>query len=295
MNQSTDGILNVDKPKGITSHDVVNTVRRITGIRKVGHAGTLDPMATGVLLLCIGRATRVAEYLVGSNKSYWATVQLGIETDTYDADGQITETSPVSITREQVEKTLATFRGNIEQVPPMYSAIKQQGRPLYRLARQGIAVERPPRPVHISDLTITDWEPPDFSFRVTCSAGTYVRSLVHDLGQKLGCGAHLTGLVRTGSGEFLLDQAIALRELTPDNWLSHLQPIETAIAHLPALTFDDLTSQRLTSGQAVPRRPEQAPAELARAQTRDGRFFALVRPSPDASEWLPHKVFTQEI
>ena len=186
------GILNVDKPGGITSHDAVNAVRRISGIRKVGHAGALDPLATGVLIICIGRATRLAEYLTASDKSYRATVRLGVETDTHDADGRIIRTGSSVPEQDEVSAAFEKFRGSIQQIPPMYSAIKRQGKPLYKLAREGITVEREPRSAEISYLEITEWSTPFFSFEVTCSAGTYVRSLVHDLGQSLGCGAHLT-------------------------------------------------------------------------------------------------------
>ena len=288
---SVSGILNLDKPRGMTSHDVVNRVRRVTGIRKVGHAGTLDPMATGVLLVCVGRATRLAEYLTGANKSYRAAARLGVETDTYDADGKVLHTNPVTISREEVRATLAEFCGSIAQVPPMYSAIKRGGQPLYKLARKGITVAREPRQALISHIALTDWSPPDFSFDVTCSAGTYVRSLAHDLGQSLGCGAHLTELVRSQSGRFLLDDALQLDDL-PAVWRDCLQPMEVAVADFPLITLDAQTAQRLVHGQSIPHQPEHPMADLARIHSEDGRFFALVRPSEDRSCWLPHKVFS---
>lgn len=219
------GILNINKPQGMTSHDVVNIVRRVTGIRKVGHAGTLDPLATGVLLACIGRATRLSEYLTASEKSYSATVRLGIETDTYDADGQTLISKPVSVNKDDVENTLRSFQGAIAQVPPMYSAIKQGGQPLYKLARRGETAERKARSINISHIAMTDWSPPDFRFEVTCSPGTYVRSLAHDLGQNLACGAHLTQLTRTRSGQFTLKDTVPLDDLTPENWESFLHPM----------------------------------------------------------------------
>lgn len=284
------GIINLNKPKGVTSHDVVNIVRRVTGIRKVGHAGALDPMATGVLVICIGQATRLAEYLTISVKSYRATVQLGVETDTHDADGRVVKTSIVKLERKDVEDALDDFRGLIEQVPPMFSAIKQGGKPLYKLARKGITVDRESRQATISNLEMTDWSPPNFTFNVTCSAGTYVRSLVHDLGNKLKCGAHLTELVRTSSGQFSIDESISLQELDAANWQSHVKPMDAAVSNLPAATFDADSCDRLVHGQAVPRMPEHPIADLARAYSGD-QFFALVKPSPDNTEWLPHKVF----
>jgi tRNA pseudouridine55 synthase len=288
---SSSGILNLDKPRGMTSHDVVNLVRRVTGIRKVGHAGTLDPMATGVLLICVGRATRLAEYLTVSEKHYKATVRLGVETDTYDAEGQVTSTRPVSISREEVATVLAEFCGQIAQVPPMYSALKRGGQPLYKLARKGVTVTREPRPAHISFIKLTGWSFPDFSFDVTCSAGTYVRSLAHDLGKKLECGAHLTGLIRSRSGSFGLQDAVPLSDLSSANWKDFLLPMEVAVADLPLLTLDDHAAQCLVHGQAIPFRPEHPVADLARVHSKDGDFFAVARLSEDRSSWLPHKVF----
>jgi tRNA pseudouridine55 synthase len=173
----------------------------------------------------------------------------------------------------------------------MYSAVKRSGKPLHRLARRGITVEREARRAFISHIALTDWSPPDFSFEVTCSPGTYVRALAHDLGQKLGCGAHLTRLTRTRSGRFGLDEAVPLRELTLANWQSRLEPMEMAVADFPQLTLDARTAQRLIHGQLVPRLPEHPPADLARAHSAEGVFLALVRPSADGSGWLPHKVF----
>ncbi len=285
------GILNLNKPQGMTSHDVVNQVRRVTGIRKVGHAGALDPMATGVLLACVGRATRLAEYLSGADKGYRATVRLGIETDTYDADGQVLYASSAAISQQEVEAALAGFCGSISQVPPMYSAIKQGGQPLYKLARRGITVERKPRPALISHIALIDWSPPEFSFEVVCSAGTYVRSLAHDLGQQLGCGAHLTRLLRSKSGSFDLQDAIPLCELTSANWRTFLQPMDAAVIGFPMLVLDAQAAQRLIYGQPIPCQPEHPAADLARVHTEDGNFFALVKLSEDGSSWLPHKVF----
>jgi tRNA pseudouridine55 synthase len=287
----TDGVLNIDKPQGITSHDAVLAVRRISGIRRVGHAGTLDPMATGVLVICVGRATRLVEYLMATEKAYEGTVRLGVETTTYDAEGEIIREVPVAIERRQVHDTLQRFQGTLKQVPPMYSAVKQGGQPLYKLARQGMTVPRKARRVTISHIALTDWSPPDFSFEITCSSGTYVRSLVHDLGQQLKCGAHLTQLIRTRSGTLSLNDATPLLELTPDNWQQHLMPMDVALRDFPRVIFGQEEKQQLVQGQSVPRQPGHARGDLARAETEDGTFFALVKPSSGGSEWLPHKVF----
>jgi tRNA pseudouridine55 synthase len=251
-----DGILNLDKPRGPTSHDVVDRVRRLTGIRRVGHAGTLDPLATGVLLVCIGKATRVSEYLMTGRKVYRAHVRLGVITDTYDAEGQVVaSTDLVRVSRAEVEMALTRFRGTIEQVPPMYSALKHKGKPLHELARQGVEVKREPRQVEIFRLVLTQWELPECMLEVTCSPGTYVRALAHDLGQALGCGAHLTGLTRLASGGFRLEDGVTLDAFTraaeEGHWAELLHPIDAALMHFPALHLDAEAARRLCSGQAV--------------------------------------------
>ncbi|HEY74902.1 MAG TPA: tRNA pseudouridine(55) synthase TruB [Thermoflexia bacterium] len=284
------GILNLNKPRGMTSHDVVDRVRAVAKQRRVGHAGTLDPMATGVLLVCLGRATRLAEYLMASPKTYRARIRLGIATDTYDAEGQVVEERPVEVARADVEAALDRFRGRILQVPPMYSAIKRKGQPLYRLARQGITVEREPRPVEIYELRLTGWEPPDLTLEITCSPGTYVRSLAHDLGQVLGCGAHLAGLVRLASGDFRLEDAVPLEELTPDRLPEVLLPPDAALRRYPALHLDGQTARAVRSGRAIAGPPPEG-EPLARAYGPDGSFLAVLEYQPDRGVWHPRKVF----
>ncbi len=300
-----DGILNLDKPRGPTSHDVVKRVRALIGIRRVGHAGTLDPLATGVLLVCIGRATRVVEYLMTGRKVYRARVRLGISTDTYDADGQIvTQMEDIATpSRAQVEAALTQFRGVITQIPPVYSAIKHKGTPLYRLARQGVEVEQilqsKARQVEIFGLELTAWDPPHCTLETTCAPGTYVRSLAHDLGQTLGCGAHLTGLIRLASGKFRQQDAITLDELaqaTAENrWPDLLYSIDAALTHFPALHFDADAARRICSGQAVGvgecEGVGEEGASLARAFGPGGTFLALVAYDPGADAWRPRKVF----
>jgi tRNA pseudouridine55 synthase len=176
------GIVNVNKPTGMTSHDVVNAVRRFSHITRIGHAGTLDPMATGVLLICIGQGTRVVEYLTDHDKTYRARVRLGVETDTYDATGQVVATSAVSVTGPQIEIALQDFVGKLKQMPPAFSAIKKDGVPLYKLARRGIEVETEPREIEIYSIDLRETALPDLEFDVHCSKGTYIRSLAHDLG-----------------------------------------------------------------------------------------------------------------
>src|SRR6266550_2603469 len=198
-----DGAILVDKPPGPTSHDVVDAIRRQFRIKKVGHCGSLDPAATGLLIIVLGRGTKLSERLMGDDKVYEGTIKFGETTDSYDCDGEITASLPVPLlTLEQLNEEAAKFIGDLMQIPPMVSAIKKNGVPLYKLARKGIEVEREPRLVHLYSFRFTDYREPLGAFRVACTKGTYVRSLAHELGQKIGCGAHLATLRRTASGKF---------------------------------------------------------------------------------------------
>lgn len=284
------GFLNINKPLGLTSHDVVARVRRGLKIKKVGHAGTLDPLATGVLVLCLGAATRLSEYVMHTTKQYRAQIHLGVETTTYDAEGEITAQHDTShLTRGDVERALAQFVGQIEQFPPMYSAIKQGGRKLYELARAGEVVERQPRSVEIMALDILDWSPPQVTVDVTCSAGTYIRSLAHDLGEVLGVGAHLSGLVRTASGSFNLEDSADLDVLLDSpNWAEHLVPPAAALKHLPVIQCDPAALDNLTHGRVVPD-PLAEAGLLAQAYNANGDLIAIVE--GDGQYWRPHKVF----
>jgi len=274
----------------------VACVRRISGQRKIGHASTLDPMATGVLLLCLGQATRVAEYLMNHDKTYRARIRLGISTDTYDTEGQITSQSATSdITRAQVEQELGRLVGIIEQIAPMYSAIKHRGQPLYRLARRGKTVARKPRKVKIRRLELLEWALPFLELEIECSKGTYVRSLAHDLGQRLGCGAHLAGLVRTASGRFHIKQSNTLAQVERAFAEGHgdqlLLPLDTAINEFPAVTVDPKAEKSIIFGQRV-QLSQNPESHMCRAYSADGRLVALLRAHGDG-RWHPHKVFIQ--
>ena len=254
MSTTPTGVLNIDKPQGMTSHDVVARVRRLTGIRRVGHAGTLDPLATGVLLVCVGPATRFVEYLQQGQKVYETTIRLGEETDTYDAEGEIVARRPVPpLSREAIDRALDAFRGEIMQTPPMYSAIKKRGQPLYKLARQGKSVERPPRPVTIYAIDILDWQPPDLTLRVTVSPGTYIRSIAHDLGQALGAGGHVRTLRRVASGAFRVEDAVTLEELEASgtDWPRYLHGLRGALSMLPAVVLTEEQARRFRHGQRI--------------------------------------------
>ncbi|MGB0289810.1 MAG: tRNA pseudouridine(55) synthase TruB, partial [Opitutales bacterium] len=211
MNQDPEGILLVDKPKGITSHDVVDRVRRIFHMKKVGHAGTLDPMATGLMIILVGKATKVSQYLMSMDKEYTGTLRLGQSTDSQDAEGELVEERSVpELTEAEVLAKMKTFVGDQYQTPPMFSAKKVGGQPLYKLARKGKTVEREPRVIHISRFEMTDFALPEISFLVACSKGTYVRTIAHDLGENFGCGAHLNVLRRTGIGDFRIENGSTL-------------------------------------------------------------------------------------
>jgi tRNA pseudouridine55 synthase len=294
-NEELDGILNLNKPGGMTSHDVVARVRRISGQKKVGHAGTLDPMASGVLLLCLGEATRVAEYLMAGDKLYSARIRLGITTDTYDAEGRISAQAEVNVTRARVEQELSTFVGRLAQTPPMYSALKHEGTALYRLARQGQMVVRAPRQVEIYALELLEWASPELQVKVCCSKGTYIRSLAHDLGQRLQCGAHLVGLVRLASGPFRIEQAITMTEMesafAAGSGAQLLQPLDAALQAFPAVTVDQGTATAIAHGQRV-ELPADLEAPLSRAYSTDGRLLALLRHEKQRL-WQPHKVLVR--
>ena len=290
MSDLISGFLNIAKPLGVTSHDVVAQVRRELGVKKVGHAGTLDPMATGVLVLCLGSATRLSEFVMQSVKQYRATVHLGVVTDTYDREGQIvSERDASGVTLAAVEQALTAFLGEIEQMPPMYSAIKQGGRKLYDIARAGGAVERESRKLRIDRLHISEWSPPRFVLEVTCSAGTYIRSLAYDLGEALGVGAHLAGLIRTASGRFTLEQAIPLETLLNNaDWPSQIIAPNEALADWPTIHLDAAAIERIRHGRALTD-PQAVQGALALAYLPDGELAAVVRGQNGV--WKPEKVF----
>ncbi|MBI2845619.1 MAG: tRNA pseudouridine(55) synthase TruB [Chloroflexi bacterium] len=290
------GILNLDKPRGLTSHDVVDLVRKATGVKRVGHSGALDPLATGVLLVLLGAATRVAEFLLASPKVYRASVYLGRATDTDDAEGRVIAEGDISgIDQKRIETSLNEFRGHILQKPPVYSALKREGQPLYRLARRGVEVETAPREVEIYRLEIRNWQPPIVDLEVECSSGTYIRALARDIGEKLGCSGHLASLVRTRIGRFPLEEAASLAEIEEafihGTWRDLVHPLDEALLDFAPLVLDTQAEMRISLGQAVSGDglfPRQA--DMVRAYSAAGRFLALLRRGNDG-RWLPHKVF----
>lgn len=245
------GFLNINKPRGLTSHDVVARIRRLTKIRQIGHTGTLDPFATGVLPICIGKATRLIEYL-DDDKAYLATVQFGSNTDSYDIDGEITQTFDKKVTQEEILTALDDFRGEIEQFPPIYSAIKVNGKKLYEYARKGEDVEIKPRKVLIERLELKNFDPEkqEAILEVKCSKGTYIRSLAFDLGKNLGTGAHLSALIRTQAGKFTLEKSIDLENLTPDLIKENLiNPID--MLSLPQVEVEETALSKIKNGLSI--------------------------------------------
>ncbi|UCB43560.1 MAG: tRNA pseudouridine(55) synthase TruB [Dehalococcoidales bacterium] len=301
-----DGILNINKPRGKTSFSIVAAVRRLSGEKRVGHAGTLDPEATGVLPVCLGKATRIIEFLMDTTKAYRAEVELGVDTDTYDATGTVVQRGDVSgINREQVETALGSFRGRILQTPPMYSAVKQQGRPLYEIARAGKTVERKKRSVDVHSLELKTWQTPVATLEVVCGKGTYIRSLAHDLGQALGCGAMLRDLVRLRCGLFEIENSVTLPELEEafhqGRWQEYLYSIDNVLSHWEAVTVSNETAWAIRNGQSVEigsdaKFSKESLSALSadshcRAYTSDGCLLALLRFEPELGRWQPDKVF----
>jgi tRNA pseudouridine55 synthase len=289
-----DGVLVIDKPAGLTSHDVVARVRRAAGQSRVGHAGTLDPAATGVLVCALGGATRLIEMLQDDTlKTYRAVVRLGATTSTDDAEGAVLATAPVpTLDAAQLERVLAQFRGAIMQVPPMVSAVHHQGQRLYHLARSGQVVERTPRPVHIHRLTLLEVQASCISLEAVCGKGTYIRSLARDLGEHLGCGAHLATLQRTAVGPFTLAGAVPLAALNDRTTvLAHLLPPTVALSGWMQLELDAAMCVALRHGRAI---PASADAAVTRAYAcdADGGLVALVE--RDGAQWQPRKVFARE-
>ena len=292
-NDTISGVLVVDKPVGMTSHEVVQIIRRGTNIRRAGHTGTLDPRASGVLVILVGPAVRLSEYVSASDKRYQAIIRLGTSTDTYDSDGQVTRTDPMDITEEQFEQELKQFIGEIEQTPPPYSAVKVQGRPSYEMAREGEEVELQPRIINVYSLDVLEWAPPEVTVDVHCSSGTYVRSLAYELGIKLGCGAMLVGLRRTKSGRFTLKDAVPLRKLIEsfdtNTWYKYVIPAAEALGEWKALTLNNEQVEAIRHGHRIS--GEGKGGEMVRGVTEQGELVALLEFDETTSEFQPRKVF----
>jgi tRNA pseudouridine55 synthase len=302
-----EGILPVWKPKGFTSHDVVAKVRKILKIKRIGHTGTLDPQVTGVLPLCIGRATRLVEYIQELPKAYEATLKIGIATDTEDVSGQeTTRVDRVDLTAEQVEKAVAAFEGEMDQVPPMYSAVKVDGKRLYELARQGLEVERKTRKVVIYKIELLqmdlEQQYPEIRFHVQCSKGTYIRTLCVDIGKALGYPAVMSELVRTSTGSIGPEQCLTLEQIEQMQFegtlADKLIPVERALAHMPSVTLNENQTLKARLGQKIQYvlKGEDPSAtqgnQLFTAYSPDFQFIGIFKWDKDSSELQPVKVFS---
>lgn len=287
------GIIVVDKPIGPTSHQVVAIVREGTGVRKVGHAGTLDPRASGVLVLCLGAATRLSEYLSTSEKRYDAVIRLGESTETYDTEGPPIHRSERLPSLEEIREVLPEFRGDIEQVPPPYSALKVDGKRAYKLARAGESVDLEAREVTIERLEVKSYDPPDLTVTVECSAGTYIRSLAHDIGNRLEVGGHLAALRRTMSGVFSLSDAVQLAELEralgAGTWERYMHPAADALPDIPLVEVSPDHQELVRHGHRIP--AEGGAEGLARGVDEGGELIAILEATDDGTEWHPRKVF----
>jgi tRNA pseudouridine55 synthase len=294
----TSGILVVDKPLGVTSFDVVRRVRRGTGEKRVGHAGTLDPAATGVLVVLLGQATRITEYLMDMPKTYRGTIRLGTSTTTYDAEGAVVSEADASgVTEKILREALAKFVGEIEQVPPAHSALKVDGERAYHRARRGEAVALKARPVSVYRIDLLRYDPPVAEIEVECGRGTYIRSLTHDVGERLGCGAHLASLVRSRIGPFTIeaaaDEASLGKAFEDGSWRELMQPMDCGLMALPAITLEIEDEKDVRHGQAVALADVEAPAAgtEARGYAEDGSLVGIIAFDAESERWQPRKVF----
>jgi len=295
-----DGILNINKPWGKTSFSIVSVVKRLSGERRVGHAGTLDPAASGVLPICLGQGTRVIEFLLDAPKAYRAEIEFGVVTDTDDATGNIIgRGDPSGISRGRLLEALNSFCGLISQTPPMYSAVKHRGKPLYKLARLGIEVERKSRLARIYHLELIDWQPPVATIEVECGRGTYIRSLAHDLGQLLGCGASLRSLLRLRCGSFGIEDAVSLSQLDDafryGYWQQFIYPIDWVLLHWAAVVVDNVAEEDIRNGRPLVFARDDSwqtsYGDRCRVYTRDGSFLGVLRFNSETGQWQPEKVF----
>ena len=268
----------LDKPVGLTSNQALQTVKHLLNACKGGHSGSLDPIATGLLPLFFGEATKLTQFLLNADKHYWTVFRLGQSTTTYDSEGEVTATRPVNAGRREIERALERFRGEIQQVPPMYSAIKHQGEALYKLARAGVEIEREPRQVSIHEIKLVSLEDDLLTLEVACTKGTYVRSLAHDLGELLGCGAHVVQLRRTGIGAVGIEHAVPLERLqaleTPAQRAQLLQPVDSVLHELPAVNLTSLAAHYLKQGQPVSMQ-HGLPPGWVRLYEADKRFIGM--------------------
>lgn len=297
------GIINVYKEKGFTSHDVVAKLRGICKQKKIGHTGTLDPDAVGVLPVCLGSATRLCDMLTDKDKEYIAVFRLGITTDTQDISGRVLEEREVTVSEEEAVKAIKSFQGELLQVPPMYSALKVNGKRLYELAREGKEIERAARPVTVYEIEVLEKNMPEFTIRVKCSKGTYIRTLCHDIGQKLQCGAAMISLVRTKAGCFEIEKSytlLQLQELSDEGKLNEaIVPVEKMFENLPAVMVKESSYKALVNGNqlkasgltGMPDEEDVTSYEEMRVYNHEGRFFGIYRYDKNRKLFCPVRLF----
>ncbi len=275
---AVNGVLLLDKPVGLTSNQALQTAKRLLNACKAGHTGSLDPIATGLLPLFFGEATKLTQFLLNADKRYWTVFKLGVSTTTFDSEGEATATRPVAVGLRDIEKALARFKGEIEQIPPMYSAIKHNGEALYKLARAGVEVEREPRPVTVYEIKTLEFQDDLLTLEISCSKGTYIRTLAHDLGEILGCGAHVVQLRRLAIGDVSIDRAVSLDRLealaTPVERAQLLQPVDSVLHAVPDVHLTSLAAHYLKQGQPVSTRHGLAPGWV-RLYEGDSRFLGM--------------------
>lgn len=295
-----DGLINVYKEKGFTSHDVVAKLRGICKQKKIGHTGTLDPDAVGVLPVCLGTATKVCDMLTDRDKEYIARLRLGITTDTQDLTGKVLSQGEIRVSAEEAAQVICGFRGEQQQIPPMYSALKVNGKKLYELARQGKEVERSPRPVTVHEIEILEEDIPEFTIRVRCSKGTYIRTLCHDIGQRLGCGAAMASLIRSRAGEFAVEDSRTLGQLQEladqGRLMEAVVPVERLFEELPSATAKESAQKALQNGNrlAESQLAEQVRESRMRMYSHEGRFYGIYGYEEASKLYCPVKLFISE-
>ena len=292
--ENINGVLLLDKPLGMSSNQALQRVKWLFQAKKAGHTGSLDPLATGLLPLCFGQATKISQYLLDSHKKYITTIKLGEVTDTLDAEGEVVETRDVNVSDQQIQDALAQFRGEIKQVPPMYSALKKDGQPLYKLARKGEVIERPARDMVVHGLTATRVDDLHVELSVHCSSGFYIRSLAFDLGEVLGCGAHVVELRRTDIKYLSVGQAVTVEEIEVCKDIkSLLSPIDSLLQEMPKITISERQAAELLQGKIVPSEGLKT-TELTRFYTQEGRLFAVGEVN-ELDQLKTHRIFVESV
>lgn len=288
------GMLLLDKPSGCSSNQALQKAKYLLNARKAGHTGSLDPIATGLLPLCFGETTKISGLLLNADKTYQVAIRLGVSTETGDCEGKVVEEKPVQVEQEQIEPVLKRYRGHYDQIPPMYSALKKNGQPLYKLARQGITLKREARPVCVYSLVMEDREADLITLTVSCSRGFYIRTLAEDIGRDLGCGAHVDSLRRTRVGEFTLEQSISLEQLeatvSPRQRESLLLPTDKGLAHLPEVRIPDNLARYIQLGQSV-RASQSTTPGLVRVYAETNGFLGLAEVTED-NRLAPKRMFS---